>query len=333
MKYILISDIHANDIALNAVTQFVENLGDQSEIRYLFLGDLVGYGTMTGAWNCIRWLRSHSNVDWLPGNHDEWIVNQNDGSFQASAILSLLMQRTYLAQPGRKDDFLWFEKRVRSAIKKQPTFAFRGNGINFFLTHGTVVDGGERSGYLYPWKPSLIKWDLLRLRERYPDKWICLFYGHTHYPLLSCLQDDQLVYGSIRYGEPIPLCDGMIAVNPGSVGQPRDGDPRSAFAILDTHARTITFHRVEYDVEAIVKQLESDGNFHSRSRLYPLSWDERDAILEEMKRRGKEETPKEIYAELIARIRAGNKDANLSLYQGVYCKVEWGLEVIISILK
>jgi diadenosine tetraphosphatase ApaH/serine/threonine PP2A family protein phosphatase len=330
MKYILISDIHANDIALNAVTQFVENLGDQSEMRYLFLGDLVGYGTMAGAWNCIRWLRSRSNVDWLPGNHDEWIVNQNDGSFRASALLSLLAQRTYLMQPDRRDDFSWFEKEVHDLIKKQPTFVSQVDGLTFCLTHGTVVDGGERSGYLYPWKPSLIKWDLLRLREKYPTELVSLFFGHTHYPLLSCLQGDQLVYGSIRYGEPIPLCDGMIAVNPGSVGQPRDGDPRSAFAILDTQARTIAFHRVNYDVEAIIRQLESDGNFNSRSRLYPLSWDERDAILKEMKRRGKDETPNEIYAELISSVRAGNKDCNLSLYQGVYRKVAGGLEALPS---
>lgn len=328
MKYILISDVHANDIALNAVSHFVEDLGDQSDIRYLFLGDLVGYGTMIGAWNCIRWLRSHSNVDWLPRNHDEWIVNQSDGDFRASALLSLLAQRTYLTQPDRRDDFSWFEERIQSAIKDQPTYAFRSNDINFFLTHGTVVEGGERSGYLYPWKPSLIKWDLLRLREKYLDELVCLFYGHTHYPLLSCLQDDQLIYGSIRYGVPIPLCNGLIAVNPGSVGQPRDGDPRSAFVILDTQSRTLTFYRVEYDVDAIVRQLESDGNFNSRSRLYPLSWEERDAILEEMNRRGKKETPKDIYAELTGRVRAGNKDSNLSLYQGVYRKVEGGIMTV-----
>lgn len=190
------------------------------------------------------------------------------------------------------------------------------------------MEGGERSGYLYPWKPSLIKWDLLRLREKYLDELVCLFYGHTHYPLLSCLQDDQLIYGSIRYGVPIPLCNGLIAVNPGSVGQPRDGDPRSAFVILDTQSRTLTFYRVEYDVDAIVRQLESDGNFNSRSRLYPLSWEERDAILEEMNRRGKKETPKDIYAELTGRVRAGNKDSNLSLYQGVYRKVEGGIMTV-----
>ena len=327
MKYILISDVHANDVALDAVTRYVEDIfGNQHQFRYLFLGDLVGYGTMLGALNCIRWLRSHANVDWLPGNHDEWLISQADSSFQGSAILSLLVQRAYLLHTDHKDDFLWFEQQVKSAIEKRSALKFHKDGLVLHPTHGSVVEGGERNGYLYPWKPSLIKWDLLRLRPKYPNEAVCLLYGHTHYPLLACLQGDNLVYASIQYGNAIQICDGMVAINPGSVGQPRDGDPRSSFAILDTKSRTVTFHRVEYDVEAMATQLEADGNHNSH--FHPLSWEERDAVLAELKRRGKEVDPRKVYDELIARIRAGNKDSNLSLYQGVYRKVEWGMEVI-----
>ncbi len=351
MKYILLSDIHANDIALHAVLAYAENmLKSQGEYRYLFLGDAVGYGTTIGALNCIRWLRSHPDVIWIPGNHDEWIAGRSNLSFQGSAVLSLLIQKTYLSRPENKDDFLWFQTQIISAIEERPALMLEDDGLISHFTHASVKDGAERVDYLYPWNRTLIKWNLFSLRQKYPDRPVCLFFGHTHYPLLACLKDDIPVYSSIYYGKPIPLCDGMVAVNPGSVGQPRDGDPRSSFAVLDTKACTITFHRVQYDVEEMVMQLEADGNFESR--MHTLSWGERDAIIDELKRRKKKldtselrllsqeqrETKakqenkiinaQETYKELISRIRAGNRDANLSLYNGIYRKVDGGLEVV-----
>jgi len=330
MKYVLLSDIHANDLALQAITQYAQGiLGNRSKIRYLFLGDLVGYGSLSGSLNCIRWLRSHPDVLWIPGNHDEWIVTQNDPAYHGSAILTLLAQRAYLLQPDHKDDFLWFEAQVKLAITERSMFSLEEGRLALNFTHATIKKGFERVNYLYPFQAghTLLRWDMMELRQKYQEKLFCLFYGHTHYPVFGCLQGDDLVYKSIHYGKAVDIGDGgAIAINPGSVGQPRDSDSRSSFVILDTKARTVTFHRVEYDLDAMAMQLEANGNFESRFHL--LSWDDRDAITDELKRKGKSINPQKTYKELITRIRAEHKDSNLSLYQGVYRKVEWGLEVI-----
>jgi len=351
MKYVLFSDIHANDIALYKVVAYVENLlKDQGEYRYLFLGDLVGYGTTTGALKCIRWLRSHSDIDWIPGNHDEWMAHQGNLSFQGSAVISLMIQKAFLSHPEYQDDLSWFQRQVISIIEKQPILSFEQDGLALYFAHACVENGLERVPYLYPWIKSRIKLNSLELRKKSPQKHISLFLGHTHYPMLACLQDKMPVYASIYYGQPISLCGGVVIANPGSVGQPRDGDPRSSFAVLDTEKRTITFHRVEYNIKEMEMGLEADGHFGSS--FHVLTWEERDAVMDELKRtkkkidtaelrllsreqqgaKAKQESKiinaQETYEELITRLWAGNNDANLSLYRGIYRKVEGGLEAI-----
>lgn len=351
MKYVLLSDIHANDIALQTVVDYAKKLlAGEGEYRILFLGDLVGYGTTYGALNCIRWLRSRPDVDWIPGNHDEWIASRGNLSFQGSAVLSLMVQNAFLLHPAHKDDLSWFQQAVLTKIAERSFFSLLCENTTFHFVHACVEEGMERHTYLYPWKKTLVQWNLLKLCEKYTQNHIALFVGHTHYPMVAYLRDSLPVYVPIYYGKPISLRGGLMAINPGSVGQPRDGDPRASFAVLDIEEQTVTFHRVKYDVEKIVMQLEVDGNFNSR--FHPLSFDERDAIMNELKRakkkvdtaeldlfpleqletRAREEkkiiNAEKTYKELINRIRAGNKDANLSNYHGVYRKVDGGLEVV-----
>ena len=87
--------------------------------------------------------------------------------------------------------------------------------------------------------------------------------GHTHVPMLAA-EGAEFEHGCEMYyledGQSVPLPDDRkIVLNPGGVGQPRDGDPRAAYAIYDTDARTVTVHRVEYDIRATQALMEAAG--------------------------------------------------------------------------
>jgi diadenosine tetraphosphatase ApaH/serine/threonine PP2A family protein phosphatase len=84
--------------------------------------------------------------------------------------------------------------------------------------------------------------------------------GHTHVPAAWCLRPDGRMVGGFVQGElTVPLREGRWLANPGAVGQPRDEDPRAAWAILDPEARTLTFRREEYDVEGAQEAILSAG--------------------------------------------------------------------------
>ncbi len=323
MKYILLSDIHANRVALDAVLKrAVSILVNDPDHGVIFLGDLVGYGSMEGALECIQWLRSQTDLSWIPGNHDEWMMHPV-GKIHDSALLSLRVQRAYLSQPEHKKDFVWFEEQVTQAITQRPTLLFKEEHFLLCCTHASLVEGSERGSYLYPWISARVENELLRLANKYPGQSICLCYGHTHFPVLAGLYGSSIRFQTIRYGVPVTLPNTQTVINPGSIGQPRDGDPRASFAILDAEARTVTFHRVEYDVEELARQLEADGHFGSR--FHRLSWDERDQL---KKRTGRLIDPKAAYRELIQRLYGEIIDANLSNYRGVYRKMEGGLKSV-----
>ena len=84
--------------------------------------------------------------------------------------------------------------------------------------------------------------------------------GHTHVPAAWCLRPDGRMVGGFVRGElTVPIAEGRWLANPGAVGQPRDEDPRAAWAILDPEARTLTFRREEYDVEGAQEAILSAG--------------------------------------------------------------------------
>ena len=83
--------------------------------------------------------------------------------------------------------------------------------------------------------------------------------GHSHVPLAITLEDDVLDGGLAASGTETPLGPGRRLLNPGSVGQPRDGDPRAAWLLLDPDAGTASFRRVEYDVAATQDEIRERG--------------------------------------------------------------------------
>ncbi|MDT8307198.1 MAG: metallophosphoesterase family protein [Anaerolineae bacterium] len=231
MRILIVSDIHANLAAFEAVLKASQGEWEQM----WFLGDLAGYGPDPNA--CGALLRAHDPLA-LTGNHD-WAVlgklSLNSFNFQARQVIEWTQAkldeetRDYLAaQPAKvaQPPFL-----LAHASPRQPVWEY-------------VLDNGTAAA------------NLQELTEETP---ICLV-GHTHVPILFSATDGGDVRASRPvYGKPIALSGARYLVNPGSVGQPRDGDPRAAYALLDTQEMTWEHRRVAYPIAETQRRMSKQG--------------------------------------------------------------------------
>jgi diadenosine tetraphosphatase ApaH/serine/threonine PP2A family protein phosphatase len=223
MRYLVLSDIHANLEALEATLA----AGASAHCdRVLLLGDLVGYGADPNA--VIERVRALPDLVVIRGNHDKVAagIDSVEG-FNHMARLAISWTAAELTDSNRA---------YLAALPAGPV------DVDTFveICHGTPFD---EDVYVFD--------DLDALRSiRTSRRPICL-YGHTHVPAAFQLQSDELQLIGPPRGERFRLAlndDGRYLVNCGSVGQPRDGDARAAYAVLDSDARTVTVFRVEYDL-------------------------------------------------------------------------------------
>jgi diadenosine tetraphosphatase ApaH/serine/threonine PP2A family protein phosphatase len=220
MKYLIVSDIHANIEALDA-TLAAAGQYDHA----LILGDLVGYGANPD--EVIDRVRQLPSATIIRGNHDKVATGlESVESFNHLARYAIQWTAATLSPLNRE----WL-----AALPAGPT------NINGFveICHGSPFD---EDVYIF---------DDLDARRAFKAmrRPLCLF-GHTHVPAAFRCDDDMEPIGPPR-GERfrLPLDRGVsYLVNCGAVGQPRDGDPRAAFGLLDIEARTLTVMRVAYDV-------------------------------------------------------------------------------------
>ena len=222
MPILIVSDIHANLAALDAV------LRDGGEFEAVWcLGDAVGYGPQPR--ECISRLRKLDAV-WVAGNHERAATGAiGTEEFNPDAAAAAEWTKGVLATEDR------------SFLDSLPEIATEAQ---FTLVHGTLREPVWE--YLYSEEAALAH---LGLQET-PFGLV----GHTHVPLLV-IEDRTAIEGCqlyrLREGEAVDLRDGpKMVINPGSVGQPRDGDNRAAYAIYDSTAATITLKRVEYEIKA-----------------------------------------------------------------------------------
>ena len=222
MRCAVISDIHANLEALRAVLARIIELGAD---RIVCLGDVVGYNADPN--ECIDLMRSKGTAC-VMGNHDAAACGiEEPDVFNTNAQQAVYWTREHLTGENR------------SYLRALP----RAKQINdLFLCHGTVNDTNHYLLYDSDAQENFTLMEELLGRPR-----LC-FFGHTHIktaysaagPVLEReLADEMRLSGNKRY-----------LVNPGSVGQPRDGDPQAAFLIYDAREQTVVFHRVEYDIAA-----------------------------------------------------------------------------------
>ncbi|MDQ2050307.1 metallophosphoesterase family protein [Natronolimnohabitans sp. A-GB9] len=209
MQVGLVSDIHGNRVALEAV---LEDMPAVDEL--LCAGDVVGYNPWPA--ECVAELRERG-VPTVMGNHDAAVVEGTAFQFNSMARAGVEHARAELAD----DQLEWLESL--------PTERLECDG-RVKLVHGHPDDPKRYSRYTYPreFSPGML------------DDEDVLVLGHTH------------VQGVEQSTE-------GIVVNPGSVGQPRDGDPRAAYAVVDLEALTVETHRVEYDIEAVQDAVREAG--------------------------------------------------------------------------
>lgn len=226
MRYGVLGDIHSNLTALDAVLAALERAGAQ---RYLCLGDIVGYGADAEA--CVERVRALA-PSLVGGNHD-WAVAGRLALdyFNAPARAAIQWTRKVLS----RRDVAWLGSLELTLEVDDVT-----------LAHSTVHDPGV---FDYMQTPYDAYMSFQRLRTPHA------FVGHSHIPITFF--DGPVITYSI---EPRILLAGQRSIsNVGSVGQPRDEDPRAACGILDTDTGMLDVLRVPYDVELIAARIRQAG--------------------------------------------------------------------------
>jgi predicted phosphodiesterase len=230
VRIAVLSDIHSNLEALDAVLAraTAERAG-----ATLVLGDIVGYGADPQA--VVERLVELPNVTLIAGNHDLAATARFDTSwFNSAAEAAIRWTETVLD-----------EGASQVLAKLEP----RGNTRDALLVHGSVVD--PASEYVFSVEQAEESFDA-------EDFALC-FFGHTHMPTLFERTADGARGIVLDDGRTIRLEDARYMINPGSVGQPRDSDPRAAFLLYDTETRQATVHRVEYDIERAQAKIRDAG--------------------------------------------------------------------------
>jgi predicted phosphodiesterase len=219
MKVAVVSDIHANRHAFEATLDAVAS----SEASELWcLGDLVGYGAEPDA--CVELAREHAAVC-LAGNHDMAVTGGLPlDEFSRGASLAAQWTREVIAPENL-------------AFLEQLSPQGEEDGIGLY--HASPRDP------VWEYVLSALLAELCMNRQ---DHRICLI-GHSHVALSFVRQEGELATGEPRRaGTRLDVGTGEWLLNPGSVGQPRDGDPRASWLLLDMDQMDATFHRAEYDI-------------------------------------------------------------------------------------
>jgi predicted phosphodiesterase len=219
MRIAICSDIHGNRHAFEAVVAAAESDGAD---ELWCLGDLVGYGAEPDA--CVQLAERHCAIC-LAGNHDLAVVDVLSlEEFSRGAALAAQWTRDVIAPETR--DFL---------LSLKP----EGGGEGFGLFHASPRDP------IWEYVLSALAAELCFDATDYRVSFI----GHSHVALSFHRAVGEPATGTTRReGQEVDLTGGEWLINPGSTGQPRDGDPRAAWLLLDTEAMTATWRRAEYDI-------------------------------------------------------------------------------------
>lgn len=234
MRYLVISDIHANLEAYEAVMAEAAPLGCD---RVLVLGDLVGYGADPNL-ICDR-IRALQPYALIRGNHDK-VGSGVESPEGFNAVARSAIRWTYERLSVNNREWL-------AALPAGPMIV----DDLIEICHGTPFD---EDAYVFD--------DLDALRAMHAARRpVCLF-GHTHVQVGHFLSKDKFGLSTPDDQRPLTIQldeANRYLINPGSVGQPRDGDPRAGFATVDTATREVTIYRVEYPIAQAQERILAEG--------------------------------------------------------------------------
>ncbi|HAH21119.1 MAG: hypothetical protein A2Y00_00485 [Omnitrophica WOR_2 bacterium GWF2_43_52] len=228
MRYAIFSDIHSNLEAFSAV---LDALKQECIERYFCIGDIVGYATNPS--ECILMVKDLAPVI-VAGNHDYGACGKLDLEYFV---------------PRAKEALQWTQGIL---VKEEFDFLCRlplvHSEENFVLAHGTL-DAPQEFYYLNHFEEADRSFAVL-------EKQVC-FVGHTHRPGVFVERDGEIFHKALGVLE--LEAHKRYIVNVGSVGQPRDGDPRACFVVYDADAKTIEVKRVEYNFSLTQKKILKSG--------------------------------------------------------------------------
>lgn len=234
MLYLIVSDMHANWDAFEAVLRAVKRKRFDA---YLVLGDLVGYGAAPNqVVEAVRRMGPRRHV--VRGNHDKVVAGIDSAE-------------TF--NPAAREAAEWTTDRLTTAnlryVKEMPRGPLRvAEGLT--ICHGSPLD---EDAYVFS------DFDAYQIFSGHPSP--LTFFGHTHVPSLFKLEDQGIQVRWLRGESGKVELDrqARYLINPGSIGQPRDRDPRASYMIYDSDKGSIRWYRLEYPVEKAQDRIRGAG--------------------------------------------------------------------------
>ena len=227
MRIAVLSDIHSNIVALDAV------LAAAGTVDAIWqLGDIVGYGPEPDA--VVARLRDIGAIG-VRGNHDAAACGGSEIDW---------------FNPDARRAMEW----TRAAIGAESVAWLRALPDRLSVSGADLVHGSPREPlWEYVTSVPLARANLALLEQPIG------LHGHTHVPVAFVEDDGRIDVVEPHDGSTLALRGRRALLNPGSVGQPRDGDPRAAYAVLDPEAGSISWHRVPYDIAAVQAAMREAG--------------------------------------------------------------------------
>ncbi|MBI4751954.1 MAG: metallophosphoesterase family protein [Acidobacteria bacterium] len=232
MRLAVLSDIHSNIAALEAVVEAIDRL---SPDEIVCLGDIVGYNAQPG--ECIRLIQNITPMV-IAGNHDRDIVS---GMAIQGTNKSAYLVQNWTRLHLQEDELNYLASLPGHLVQPE-----------YVAVHGCYLNTTYVNGYV---TSTMLEENLQAVCERptWPRLALC---GHTHVPMCGWLEGTGCIEPRFPQSVRWPGSARVVLINPGSVGQPRDLDPRASFALVDTELRTLEIHRVVYDVERTIEAIK-----------------------------------------------------------------------------
>ena len=227
----VISDLHSNFEAMKVVVNWCQQYGID---HIVCLGDIIGYNANPAEVTYLTWQRCTFS---LKGNHERYVLGEEAKGVKEEKLEVIEWTRGQLS------------KQYMEWLRSLPDYHLYED--TFLLAHGSPRDPDE-----YIFKNDVVKGSLRHMEEYYPGIRVC-FFGHSHLPML-------IARGKIeaRFPETRTIAlerDTTYLINPGSVGQPRDGVAKTSFGVMDLKNWRFTWVRLDYEHEVTAARIKDAG--------------------------------------------------------------------------